>query len=102
MFHVIYKWSVPSENKTAFLTNWEKTTNHIHDTVDGALGSFCVEAIDDPNMLLTIAKWQTREQWETFIGNAKTGSMKNMHALAEQVSAEGFNELGDQTKSADT
>lgn len=101
MFHVIYKWSVPSENKNVFLKNWEQTTNHIHKTVEGALGSYCIESADDPNIILTIAKWHTQEQWEAFIGTAKTGPMKSMHDLADRISAEGYHELGDQTKSAD-
>lgn len=101
MFHVIYKWSVPSESKDAFLESWQQTTNHIHETVEGALGSFCIEAADDPQIILTIAKWQTREQWEAFIDTAKTGPMKNMHRLAQRISAEGFYQLGDQTKAAD-
>lgn len=100
MFHVIYRWSVPSENKTSFLECWEQTTNHIHQTIDGALGSFCIEAMDDPEILMTIAKWHSREQWEDFIGTAKTGSMKNMHKLGTQISADGYYERGNQTKSS--
>lgn len=100
MFHVIYKWIVPAENKASFLENWTQTTNHIHNSIDGALGSFCVESIDHANIILTIAKWQSRKQWEEFIGTAKTGPMNKMHDLAEQISVEGFEQLGDETKSA--
>ncbi len=102
MFHVVYKWFVPSKNKSAFLKSWEQTTNHIHETVDGALGSFCIEAVDDTNTLMTIARWHSREQWEAFIGTAKTGPMRKMHTFAKQISVDGYYELGDHTKPTDT
>ncbi|WP_237113785.1 hypothetical protein [Pseudoalteromonas rubra] len=46
MFRVIYQWQVPSENMTEFRTTWQVTTDEIHSSVGGALGSFMLQSTD--------------------------------------------------------
>jgi len=91
---IIYEWSVSRENRQQFLKVWSVTTQAIHRSVEGALGSFCLGAVNDPETIMTIAKWESLEQWELFIQSAKTESMKGLHDIGTLLSSRAFNELG--------
>jgi hypothetical protein len=39
MARIVYRWRVVPENFEAFRENWRAATNHIHDTVAGALAN---------------------------------------------------------------
>jgi len=97
MIRVLYTWSVPAERSEAFRSAWRKTTRNIHQTVDGALGSFCLAGIDDRDEVLTVALWESEAQWRRFIQTAKTDSMKSLHDLAEQISVKAYTQVGDET-----
>lgn len=97
MIRVLYTWSVPAERAEAFRSVWRKTTRNIHQAVDGALGSFCLAGIDDPDEVVTVALWESEEQWKSFIQTAKTDSMKSLHELAEQISVKAYTQVGDET-----
>ncbi len=97
MIRVVYRWKVPAVNRAAFLERWKETTNTIHETTEGALGSFCLQGIDDEDEILTVALWKSEHQWRQFIAAAKTGSMRAMHDLATQVSVTPYRQLGDET-----
>ncbi|OQK18863.1 hypothetical protein [Vibrio parahaemolyticus] len=58
--------------------------------------AFC--SYDTPEKVLTIAKWNTREDWELFWGNRNPEKMQQMRKIAERVSVEAFNEIEDRTK----
>ncbi|WP_125561684.1 antibiotic biosynthesis monooxygenase family protein [Pseudoalteromonas rubra] len=98
MFRVIYQWQVPTENMTEFQATWQKTTDAIHHSVDGALGSFMLQSTDQPDKVLTIAKWRSREDWLHFWGNSNPEKMQRMRELATRISVETFDELEDRTR----
>ena len=97
MHHIIYRWEVEQENQAAFVAAWEKTTKRIRETVDGARGSICIISVERPTEILTIAKWDKVDQWREFVKAAKSGAMKEMHALGTQVSHEAYEQYGDFT-----
>lgn len=97
MIHIIYQWDVPIEDQAVFLSAWEKTTVAIRETTEGARGSFCVVSVDKPTEILTIAKWDELDQWHAFKKEARHTSMKEMHALATQVSVIAYEQKGDFT-----
>ncbi|MFC3096168.1 antibiotic biosynthesis monooxygenase [Alteromonas sediminis] len=97
MFHVIYEWWVAKENIDNFIDVWRKATNRIHNTVDGAKGSFMIRSCNDSNKVVTIAKWRSRYAWEKFWLDADPKEMRQMRKIGERVSVEVFEELGDET-----
>ncbi len=98
MFRVVYEWRVPVEKMDEFQNVWRSATESIHHSVEGALGSFMLRSYDTPEKVLTIAKWDTREDWELFWGNRNPEKMQQMRKIAERVSVEAFNEIEDRTK----
>ena len=98
MIRVIYKWRVDPENLEKFESTWRDMTRSIHATVDGALGSFCLQEVDDPSTVLTVALWENEAQWRAFMGDSeKAPLMKSLHEIAEQISATPYKQLGDET-----
>lgn len=98
MIRVVYRWHVPSENFTEFKQIWSETTNHIHETVDGALGSFMLRSSENSEEILTIAKWDSLESWKSFWGNQNPEQMQAMRKLGERISADAFEEIEDFTR----
>jgi len=98
MFRVIYEWRVPVDKMDEFQHVWRAATESIHESVEGALGSFMLQSSDTPEKVLTIAKWNSREDWEQFWGNRNPEKMQKMREIAERVSVEAFNEVEDRTK----
>lgn len=98
MFKVIYHWQVPQENFDAFQAEWKATTEHIHLTEIGALGSTMLRSMHSPEKVLTIAKWTNESAWQQFFSDANPKSMQNMRRLAKRISVEGFTEIEDRTK----
>ena len=97
MIQIIYLWEVPLENHGAFLAAWERTTQNIRKTVEGARGSVCIVSVDRPTEILTVAKWDELNQWRGFVKGAKLTSMREMHALGTQVSHKAYEQIGDFT-----
>ncbi|EJC6857356.1 antibiotic biosynthesis monooxygenase family protein [Vibrio parahaemolyticus] len=98
MFRVVYEWHVPVEKMDEFQNVWRLATESIHHSVEGALGSFMLRSYDTPEKVLTIAKWNTREDWELFWGNRNPEKMQQMRKIAKHVSVEAFDEIEDRTK----
>jgi heme-degrading monooxygenase HmoA len=98
MFRVVYEWRVPIEKMDEFQDAWRLATESIHHSVEGALGSFMLHSYDKPEKVLTIAKWQTRENWERFWENRNPEKMQKMREIAERISVEAFDEIEDRTK----
>nr|WP_276202934.1 antibiotic biosynthesis monooxygenase [Vibrio parahaemolyticus] len=89
---------MPVEKMAEFQNAWRSATESIHHSVEGALGSFMLRSYDTPEKVLTIAKWNTREDWESFWGNRNPEKMQQMCKIAERVSVEVFDEIEDRTK----
>ncbi|CAH0531941.1 hypothetical protein CTH30272_04210 [Allocatenococcus thiocycli] len=98
MFRVVYEWRVPIEKMDEFQDAWRLATESIHHSVEGALGSFMLHSYDKPEKVLTVAKWQTRENWEQFWENRNPEKMQKMREIAERISVEAFDEIEDRTK----
>ncbi len=97
MHQIIYRWEVEKKNQAAFLTAWEETTKTIRETTEGARGSICIVSVDRPTEIITMAKWDELDQWREFVKTAKSGAMREMHALGTQVSHDAYDQRGDFT-----
>jgi heme-degrading monooxygenase HmoA len=51
----------------------------------------------DPTLFLTIARWDSLADWQAFWDNPDRSAMQEMHALAERLSAEAYEEIADHT-----
>lgn len=98
MLRVIYRWQVEPENFEEFKQTWRTTTNHIHETVPGALGSFMLRACENSSEILTVAKWDSQASWERFWGNQNPSQMQGMRALGTRLSVDVYNEEEDHTR----
>ncbi|MEO0340261.1 MAG: antibiotic biosynthesis monooxygenase [Bacteroidota bacterium] len=98
MIRIIYTWKVDTKNLDVFIETWKRTTNHIHETVKGARGSFMLQNADDPRIIKTIARWDQLEDWQQFWQDSKPSQMQSMHDLGERTSVEIFKEVDDFTK----
>jgi len=98
MVRVVYRWRVEPGQFPAFRHAWQNTTTRIHETVSGALGSFMLRSFEDRSEVTTIAKWENRESWERFWGQADPEEMRTMSALGERISAEVLEEIDDFTR----
>ncbi len=98
MVRVVYRWKVAPESFEAFRDTWRATTNHIHESVAGALGSFMLRSVDSETEVITIARWDSLESWQTFWGNRNPQQMEGMRALGERISVEVFEEVEDHTR----
>ncbi len=98
MFRVVYEWHVSVEKMDEFQNVWRSATESIHHSVEGALGSVMSRSYDTPEKVLTIAKWNTREDWELFWVNRNPEKMQQMRKIAKRVSVEAFDEIEDRTK----
>ena len=97
MHQIIYRWEVEKKNQAAFVAAWEKTTKSIRETTKGARGSICLVSVDRPTEIITMAKWDGLDQWREFVETAKSGAMREMHALGRQVSHDAYEQCGDFT-----
>ncbi len=98
MIRVVYHWQVKPENIEEFQQVWRVTTNHIHASVTGALGSFMLKAIESESTIVTVANWRSLQAWQDFWGNNNPSEMAAMRALGERISVEVYEELEDHTR----
>ncbi|MEM8894631.1 MAG: antibiotic biosynthesis monooxygenase [Bacteroidota bacterium] len=98
MIRVVYQWHVEPEQFQEFKETWTHTTNNIHETVSGALGSFMIKSIENPKEVITIAKWESLQAWKDFWGTADPAAMEAMGKLGKRISAKAFEEVDDFTK----
>ena len=59
MIRITYSWKVESGKVDEFVAIWKKTTNTIHEEVQGARGSLMIQHEHDPTEIKTIARWDT-------------------------------------------
>ncbi|MCB1779725.1 MAG: antibiotic biosynthesis monooxygenase [Nitrosomonas ureae] len=98
MIRVIYRWHVEPGNFEEFKRIWANTTNRIHESVTGALGSFILKSFENENEVITIAKWGSLESWKDFFGNENPKEMEAMRKLGKRISVEAFEEVEDRTR----
>lgn len=98
MIRVVYRWKVSEENFARFQELWSHTTNHIHETVPGALGSFMLRNPADKTEVLTVAKWESMESWKAFWGSDNPVQMTEMREIGERISATAYDEVDDFTR----
>ena len=98
MIRVVYNWRVAPENFEEFKKIWSTTTNRIHESVVGALGSFMLKSFESDAEIITIARWDSLESWKSFWGNEGPKEMEAMVRLGQRISAEAFEEIEDHTR----
>jgi len=98
MIRVIYRWEVQPEDFEDFKRVWSATTNRIHETVPGALGSFMLRVSDRDSEVLTVAKWESMESWKKFWGKQNPEEMQEMRKLGKRVSVNAYDEIDDYTR----
>lgn len=98
MIRVIYHWRVNPSDFSEFRNVWKNTTNRIHESVPGALGSFMLRARGNEHELITMARWDSYESWRKFWGDRKPREMEVMQNLGERLSVEVYEEIDDFTR----
>lgn len=98
MIRVVYRWQVEAEDFEAFRDTWRHTTNRIHTTVAGALGSFILRSFDQESEVITVAKWDSLESWQAFWDENSPSQMDGLRALGKRVSVDVYQEIEDQTR----
>ncbi|WP_299485919.1 antibiotic biosynthesis monooxygenase [uncultured Allomuricauda sp.] len=98
MVRILYSWKVAPEKLELFIETWKKTTNKIHEEVKGARGSFMLQNHEDSTAIMTIARWDSFNDWKQFWHEGNHSQMGSMHDLGERVSVEIYNEVDDFTK----
>ena len=98
MIRIIYSWQVPPENLELFIATWKRTTNRIHEEVEGARGSFMLQNEENPTAIKTIARWDSLDHWKQFWQDSNPSQMHSMRDLGERISVEVFKEVDDFTR----
>ncbi|MFP1680279.1 antibiotic biosynthesis monooxygenase family protein [Alloalcanivorax sp. C16-2] len=98
MIRVVYRWRVAEEDFPRFREAWAHTTNRIHETVPGALGSFMLRGPEDKTEVLTVAKWDAMESWKAFWGAESPSQMVGMREIGERLSVTVYDEIEDFTR----
>jgi heme-degrading monooxygenase HmoA len=97
MIRIVYEWQVRPENIAAFREAWQQATTSIHQSIAGARGSFLLQARGDPCRILTVARWDSVEDWEAFWKMANPRQMLGMRALGKRVCVMVYDEFADLT-----
>ncbi|MEM8534691.1 MAG: antibiotic biosynthesis monooxygenase [Chloroflexota bacterium] len=97
MIRIIYKWRVQEADETKFRAAWAKATTAIREITHGARGSFLLHSHENPTEFVTVARWDTLENWQAFWKDSTRMEMQTMHSLAERISVEVYEELEDHT-----
>jgi heme-degrading monooxygenase HmoA len=97
MMRVVYRWKVRAGQESNFRATWDKATTQIREKIRGARGSLLLHSRQQPSEFFTIARWDSFEDWQTFWQGAPPSDMQPMHALADLLSTEAFEEIQDHT-----
>jgi len=97
VIRVVYEWRVTPENIPAFRQAWRQATTKIHESVPGARGSFLIQDVNEPGHILTVARWQSLQDWQTFWKAENPPQMLRMRDLGQRLSATAYEEFADLT-----
>lgn len=97
MIRVVYRWKIRAGQEPNFEATWEKATTNIRQTTRGARGSILLQSRRDRAECITIARWDSFDDWQAFWRGAPPPDMQPMHAVAELLSAEAYDEIKDHT-----
>lgn len=97
MIRVIYRWKVEASAQAAFAAAWSKATLAIRASTTGARGSTLLRSYSDPAEFITIARWDSHEQWQVFWQGDGSTEMSAMHKLAQRLGVEVYEEIEDHT-----
>ncbi|WP_308365847.1 MULTISPECIES: hypothetical protein [unclassified Microbulbifer] len=75
----------------------EIKASNIHDSVKGARGSFLLQEEGGAGKILTIARWDTVEDWKAFWKRENPQEMQKMRSLGERISVKVYDEFADFT-----
>ncbi|MBO9998714.1 MAG: antibiotic biosynthesis monooxygenase [Cyanobacteria bacterium SID2] len=94
---VIDRWRVRTHCEAAFVQAWTNATTLIRDTVPGARCSLLLRCQVDSQLFLSIARWDSLEDWENFWKGDPPDSeaFATMHATSHLLSREVFYEIED-------
>ncbi|MBJ7550563.1 antibiotic biosynthesis monooxygenase family protein [Marinomonas ostreistagni] len=94
MIRVVYEWHVSPEHLSEFCDAWQQTTGLVREMYAGAHGSVLLQHESKLNHLLTIARWNTVEDWRSFWSSDNPPEILRMSKLATLVSVNVYEELG--------
>ena len=97
MIRVVYEWQVEAAGIAAFREAWQQVTARIHETVPGARGSLLIQQVDDPGRILTVARWDSLEDWQAFWQAENPPQMVRLRELGQRLSATAYDEYADFT-----
>lgn len=97
MIRVIYKWKVEEGDVSKFKKAWKEATTTIKNSVQGARGSILLRDYKNITQFITMARWDSFDDWQSFWNGPTPVQMKAMHELAERLSVECHEEIEDFT-----
>lgn len=97
MVRIIYRWRVRVDNEVKFRDAWARATIAIRENTSGARGSVLLKSFEDSTVFITVARWESLEAWQAFWRRSSRPEMNAMHAVAERLSEEAFDEIEDHT-----
>ena len=75
----------------------QESGDAIRESTSGARGSFMLRSLQDPTLFITVARWDSIDAWHAFWQDSSRPEMNEMHALADRLSEEAFDEVADHT-----
>ena len=94
MIRVIYEWKVKPENLEAFGEAWQQATTLVREVYPGAHGSSLLQDEDNITHVLTVARWNSRDDWGNFWTSDNPPEVLKMGQLAKLVSVKLYDEIG--------
>lgn len=94
MIRVIYEWEVAPDNLDAFVEAWKQATTIVRELYPGAHGSSLLHDPERASHLVTVARWNSREDWGLFWSSDNPPEVLEMSQLAKLVSVKLYDEIG--------
>lgn len=94
MIRVIYQWQVPPKNMEAFNEAWQKSTTLVREVYPGAQGSSLLKEHSDSTTVLTIARWNSEDDWRAFWSADNPPEVTQMSQFGKLIGVKIYEELG--------